>query len=70
MKKKYLWNCWLGPFNKSNQQIKLHQTSWQYPLIDYLDLDNVDVFVFVVLIEAKNKDISPDSFDFSGWELS
>ena len=24
-------------FNRSNQQIKLHLTSWQYPLINYLE---------------------------------
>ena len=34
------WNCWLGLPNGPNQQIKLHLTSWQYPLINYLVKDN------------------------------
>ena len=34
--KKCYWNCWLGPSNRPNQEIKLHPTSWQYPLINYL----------------------------------
>ena len=33
MKKNCYWNCWFP-----NQQIKLHPTSWKYPLINYLDL--------------------------------
>ena len=27
---------YIGPPNRPNQQIKLHLTSWQYPLINYL----------------------------------
>ena len=35
-----LINQWLGPPNRPIQQIKLHLTSWQYPLINYLVKDN------------------------------
>ena len=38
IKKKCYWNCWLGPSNRLILQIKLHPTSWQYPLINYLAL--------------------------------
>ena len=38
IKKKCYWNCWFGPSNRPNQQIKLQPTSWQYPLIDYLEI--------------------------------
>ena len=33
IKKNCYWNC---PYNRHRQQIKLHPTSWQYPLINYL----------------------------------
>ena len=36
IKKNCYWNCWLGWSNRHNQKIKLHPTSWQYPLINYL----------------------------------
>ena len=31
------WNCWLGPSKRPKQQIELHPTSWQLPLINYPD---------------------------------
>ena len=36
LKKKCYWNCWLGPYNRPNLQIKLHPTILQYPLINYI----------------------------------
>ena len=65
LKKICCWNCWLRLCKRPNQQIKLHTTIWQYPIINYLGQEMLCLIKPFVSLGQKNSGNSTTDSELS-----